>query len=129
MMNVRKVKTMDQMRLKRMSFFGYHGVYKEEQKLGQKYMVDITLFLDLEEAGKTDDLEKTINYAEVYETIRTIVEGSPFKLIEALAESIASTLLATYTKMNECTIQVIKPNPPFSIHFDGVSVQIHRKRA
>ncbi len=120
---------MDQMKLARMCFFGYHGVFEEEQKLGQKFMVDVTLFLDLQQAGATDDLTATVNYAEVYETVKSIVEGKPFKLIEALAECIASTLLATYAKINACTVGVIKPNPPFAIHFDGVTVEIHRKRA
>jgi len=119
---------MDQMHLQRMHFYGYHGVYEEENKLGQRFEVDVILFLDLQRAGQTDHLQDTINYAEVYETIRSIVEGRFFKLIESLAESIASTLLADYTNINECTVRVVKPNPPFAIHFEGVSVQIHRKR-
>ena len=119
---------MDKMTLSRMQFYGYHGVFPEENKLGQQFYVDLTLYLDLRPAGADDNLELTVNYAHVYETTKRIVEQSKFQLIEALAERIASDLLDTYTKINEISVRVIKPHPPFPIHFDGVSVDIHRKR-
>lgn len=119
---------MDKLILERMEFYGYHGVFSEETKLGQRFYVDLTAYLDLAPAGKSDDMEESINYAEIYYTIRSIVEGKPYKLIESLAENIASELLETYTKINELTVSVIKPHPPFDIHFAGVTVEIHRKR-
>lgn len=120
---------MDKMTLSRMEFFGYHGVFAEENKLGQRYYVDIELFLPLREAGESDELEKTVNYAEVFETVKSIVEGKPFKLIEALAERVASVVLQSYTIINEITVRVVKPHPPFAVIFEGVTVEIHRKRA
>ncbi|MDF2720161.1 MAG: dihydroneopterin aldolase [Paenibacillus sp.] len=72
---------MDKMQLSRMQFYGYHGVFPEENKLGQRFYVDLALSLDLSEAGRTDDLDKTVNYAEVYERVKTIVEGRTFRLI------------------------------------------------
>jgi dihydroneopterin aldolase len=120
--------TLDKIILSRMAFYGYHGVFAEENKLGQQYFVDAELSLSLREAGCTDELEHTINYAEAYHTIQEIVEGKCFKLIEALAENIASTLLQTYTGINEIKVRVIKPHPPFKIFFDGVTVEITRKR-
>lgn len=119
---------MDKMILERMEFYGYHGVFSEETKLGQRFYVDLVAYLDLLPAGQSDDLDETVNYAEIYHMIREIVEGKPFKLIEALAEHIASKLLDTYTKINELTVRVVKPHPPFDIHFAGVTVEIHRKR-
>ncbi|RAV09668.1 dihydroneopterin aldolase [Paenibacillus contaminans] len=120
---------MDKIVLTRMEFFGYHGVFAEENKLGQRYYVDVELFLPLEAAGINDDLEQTVNYADVFEIVKSIVEGKPFKLIEAVAERVASTLLQTYTSINEITVRVIKPHPPFAVIFEGVTVEIHRKRA
>lgn len=120
---------MDKMQLSRMQFYGYHGVFPEENKLGQRFYVDLALSLDLSEAGRTDDLDKTVNYAEVYERVKNIVEGRTFRLIEALAENIASDVLHQYTNVNDVTVRVIKPHPPFDIHFDGVAVEINRKRA
>jgi dihydroneopterin aldolase len=117
------------MRLSRMQFYGYHGVFPEENKLGQRFYVDLELSLDLSKAGQTDDLEQTVNYAEVYERVKRIVEGKPFRLIEALAENVASDVLHQYTSVNDVTVRVVKPHPPFDIHFDGVTVEINRKRA
>lgn len=119
----------DRMMLKGMSFFGNHGVFPEENKLGQRFYVDAELYFPLEQAGRSDRLEDTVNYADIYEVIKQIVEQKTFKLIEALAEDIASVLLQTYTSINEITVRVVKPHPPFAIVFDGVTVEIHRKRA
>lgn len=120
---------MDKITLERMEFFGYHGVFPEENKLGQRFFIDLVLYIDLAQAGRTDDLNETVSYAEIYQSAKEKVQGKPFKLIEALAESIASNLMETYTKINEITVRVIKPHPPFDIHFAGVTVEIHRKRA
>lgn len=120
---------MDKMSLTRMEFFGYHGVFEEEQKLGQRFYVDLDLYLDLQKAGQSDDLAHTINYAELYELVRDIMEDERYRLIEAVAEKIATRLLDNYTNINEIVVRVIKPHPPFHIHFQGVTVEIRRKRA
>ncbi|WP_127587095.1 dihydroneopterin aldolase [Paenibacillus koleovorans] len=120
---------MDRIELKGMHFFGYHGVYPEENKLGQRFLADVELWMDLSEAGRTDELETTCNYAEAYERVKAIVTGPPYRLIEALAEAIASDLLHQYTRVNEVTVRLTKPHPPFGAIFDGVTVHIHRKRA
>ena len=119
---------MDRMQMKSMRFYGYHGVYPEENKLGQHYIVDLDMHLDLERAGQTDDLEATVNYAEVYTHIKAVVEGPPFKLIEALASNIASRVLEVYTMVQEVTVRVTKPNPPFEVFFDGVTIELNRSR-
>lgn len=119
---------MDKMMIKGMRFYGYHGVFPEENKLGQKYYVDVELKMDLEQAALTDDLNSTVNYAEIHALTKMIVEGPPFKLIEALTGHIASQVLEVYTMVNEVTVRVTKPNPPFDIHFDGVTVELRRKR-
>lgn len=119
---------MDNMQMKGMRFYGYHGVYPEENKLGQHYIIDLEMRLDLERAGQSDDLEVTVNYAEVYKHIKAVVEGPPFKLIEALASSVASRVLEVYTMVHEVTVRVTKPNPPFEVFFDGVTIELNRSR-
>lgn len=119
---------MDRMIMKGMRYYGYHGVFQEENKLGQHFYVDLELHLNLETASRTDDLNDTINYAEVHTLTKSIVEGPPFKLIEALTGHIASRLLEVYTMVNEVTVRVTKPHPPFDIQFDGVTVELRRKR-
>lgn len=119
---------MDRMLVKRMVFFGYHGVIPEENRLGQKYYVDLDMRLDLARAAATDDVADTVNYAEVHALVKEIVEGAPVKLIETLAQNIASAVLGTYTSIIETTVSVTKPNPPFDITFDGVTVELRRRR-
>ncbi|WP_239619020.1 dihydroneopterin aldolase [Cohnella mopanensis] len=119
---------MDRMQLKRMVFYGYHGVFPEENKLGQKYYVDLDMRMDLTRAARSDDVNDTVNYAEIHSLVKGIVEGKPVKLIEALTENIASALLGTYTSIIKATVSVTKPNPPFDITFDGVTVELRRQR-
>lgn len=119
---------MDRIKLHRMTFFGYHGVLPEERKLGQRFIVDLELLTDLRAAGEQDDLALTVNYAEVFEVVRSIVEGEPCKLIEALAERIAQTVLRTYDAVEAVNVLVTKPAPPFAGDYDGVSVEVTRRR-
>ncbi|MHA6481504.1 dihydroneopterin aldolase [Paenibacillus sp. strain BS8-2] len=119
---------MDRMIVTGMRFYGYHGVFPEENKLGQQFYVDLELHMDLEQAAQNDDLAATINYAELHAFTKGIVEGPPFKLIEALTGHIASRVLEAYTMINEVTVRVTKPHPPFDIHFDGVTIELRRKR-
>lgn len=119
---------MDKIYLNNLSFYGYHGVLSEETKLGQRFNVDVVLELDLSEAGRTDDLQKSVNYAEVYESVKKIVEGSPRKLIESVAEAIADKLLKQFFLVNTCQVKVVKPDPPIQGHYDSVAVEIKRHR-
>jgi 7,8-dihydroneopterin aldolase/epimerase/oxygenase len=119
---------MDKILLHQLEFYGYHGVFPEETKLGQRFIVDVILEVDLKEAGKTDDLTKTINYAEIYETVKEVVEGLPYKLVEAVAEKIADDILTSFALVSSCTIKLIKPNPPIVGHYHSVAVEITRSR-
>ncbi|WP_172257531.1 dihydroneopterin aldolase [Saccharibacillus deserti] len=119
---------MDKMIISRMEYYGRHGVFEEERRLGQRFYVGLELEMDLSAAGLTDDLEQAVNYAEVHETVKGVVEGESVKLIEALAERIASEVLRTYTRVEAATVKVTKPHPPFDIHFEGVTVEIRRSR-
>ena len=119
---------MDKISLQQMEFFGYHGVIPEENRLGQRFVVDLDCHMDLVRAGSSDRVEDTVNYSELYKSVKEIVEGKPVQLIETLAAHIASAVLDGYTKVNEVTVRVTKPHPPFDIHFDGVYVEISRCR-
>jgi 7,8-dihydroneopterin aldolase/epimerase/oxygenase len=118
---------LDYIHLNEMEFYGYHGALPEETKLGQRFRATVSLATNLEEAGKTDDLDNTVNYAEVYELCKEIIEGSPKKLIEAVAEKIAGDLLSRYsTKVTGVRVVLIKPDPPIAGHYASVSVDITR---
>lgn len=119
---------MDKMIISRMEYYGRHGVFEEERRLGQRFYIGLELEMDLSAAGLTDDLTQAVNYAEVHETVKGVVEGESVQLIEALAERIASAVLRTYTRVDAATVRVTKPHPPFDIHFEGVTVEIRRSR-
>ncbi|EIP7674781.1 dihydroneopterin aldolase [Listeria monocytogenes] len=120
---------MDKIYLNELVFYGYHGVLAEETKLGQTFRVSLILGLSTKKAGISDSVDDTVSYAEVYETVKEIVEGTPFKLIEALAEKIATEVLTGYPLLEEVTVKLIKPNPPIPGHCDSVAVEIERKRS
>ncbi|EHP2906806.1 TPA: dihydroneopterin aldolase [Listeria monocytogenes] len=120
---------MDKIYLNELVFYGYHGVLAEETKLGQTFRVSLILGLSTKKAGMSDSVDDTVSYAEVYETVKEIAEGTPFKLIEALAEKIATEVLTGYPLLEEVTVKLIKPNPPIPGHYDSVAVEIERKRS
>lgn len=118
---------MDYIHLHEMQFYGYHGALPEETKIGQRFTVSLSLAVSLQQAGRTDDLDKTVNYAEAYEVVKEIVEGEPVKLIEAVAERIASAILTGFGgKVEGCRVRVIKPDPPIPGHYRAVEVDISR---
>ncbi|KHD85042.1 dihydroneopterin aldolase [Heyndrickxia ginsengihumi] len=119
---------MDKIYLNELEFYGFHGVLPEETKLGQRFRVSMTLYLDLKEAGETDNLELTVSYADVYQMVKEIVEGKPYKLIEAVAEKLASSILEAFPTITMISVKVIKPDPPIQGHYQSVAVEILRSR-
>jgi dihydroneopterin aldolase len=118
----------DRILLTGMVFRGRHGVHERERRDGQRFEVDVELWVDLQAAGRSDDLARTVDYAAVRETVREIVEGEPYRLIEALAESIAAALLSTYP-VDEVTVRVRKPEVDLGGPLAGVGIEIRRGRA
>ncbi len=118
----------DRIRLRGMRFFGYHGALAEESTLGQRFVVDVELALDLEPAGTSDDLARTASYAEVYEEVRAVVEGPPCALIEAVAERIAAAILGAHLAVQQVRVRVAKPEVPLRGILDGAEVEIVRRR-
>ncbi|WP_042453871.1 dihydroneopterin aldolase [Neobacillus dielmonensis] len=119
---------MDKIYVTGMEFYGYHGVFPEETVLGQRFIVDLTVSLDLKRAGETDNLNYSVNYGELYQLCKEVTEGKPKKLVEAVAESIASSVLERFQSVVEATVKVIKPDPPIPGHYDSVAVEITRGR-
>ncbi|WP_163539341.1 dihydroneopterin aldolase [Gracilibacillus sp. YIM 98692] len=120
---------MDKIVLEQMAFYGYHGLFAEEKKLGQRYYVDLTLELDLSEAGETDQMDASIDYGAVYHVIKDIVEGPSKQLIEAVASKIAKELFQNFPSLQACRVKVYKPDPPIPGHYRSVAVEIYRERS
>ncbi|AKL94430.1 dihydroneopterin aldolase FolB [Clostridium aceticum] len=118
---------MDKILLKNLGFYGYHGVLPEENVLGQKFFLDIELYVDLKTAGSSDDVEDTVNYAEVYNIAKDIVENKKFQLIEALGENIANAVLSQFPVVKEILITIRKPEAPVRGIYDYFGIEIRRK--
>ncbi|QSX08524.1 dihydroneopterin aldolase [Alkalibacter rhizosphaerae] len=117
---------MDKIIMKNLGFYGYHGVLEEEKRLGQRFFVDAVLHLDLSVAGKTDDLNKTVHYGLVYETIKKQVEEKRYDLIEALGENICKDVLKEFPNIIKIVVQIRKPQAPVVGLFDYMAVELER---
>ncbi|NQS96913.1 MAG: dihydroneopterin aldolase [candidate division Zixibacteria bacterium] len=118
---------MDELNLRGMSFFGYHGVYPEERKLGCQFSIDLQLKGDFSFESTSDDIRQTVDLVEVYRCIEEIVCEKSFNLIETLAEEIALTVLADF-KVNQVTAFVRKLNPPIPGAVDTIEAVITRSK-
>jgi dihydroneopterin aldolase len=119
----------DEVFLEAVRFYGYHGVNPEERVQGQRFVVDVHLETDLRPAGASDDLAQTINYSSVYQRVKAIVEGEPRDLIEAVAEEIATTLLAEFPTASTATVTIRKPEVALKgAMLNAAGVRIHRTR-
>lgn len=120
---------MDTIELGGLTYYGYHGALPEERTLGQRFVVSVRLGLDLRAAGAADDLALTVDYGALAEMIRTVVEGEPFQLIEALAEALATTVIDSFAPVQQIQVRVEKPSAPVASAPSGlVAVQITRCR-
>jgi len=115
--------------LEGLRFYAYHGVNPEERAQGQRFLVDVRLAADLRAAGRTDDLVRTLNYSTAYKRVRSIVEGEPRDLIEAVAEAIADALFADFPAATAVTVTVRKPEVALKgAILDAAGVRIYRTR-
>ena len=119
----------DEILLEGMRFYAYHGVNPEERALGQRFVVDVVLAVDLRRPGQSDDLADTVSYSAVYKVVRGIVEGEPRNLIEAVAEEIAAAILMGFRQVARVTVTVRKPEVPMKGSLlDAAGVRITRSR-
>lgn len=119
---------MDKIIMNNMVFYGYHGVLQEEKLLGQKFYIDAELYLDLKEAGKSDDLNHTASYALVYETIEKIATKERFDLLERLGHRICGEILLGFERVETIKLMIKKPSAPVAGNFDYFGVEIKRGR-
>ena len=99
---------MDKIEIKGLEVFAHHGVYQEEQRLGQKFVVSAVLSLDTTAAAQTDDLDKTVNYGAISRQITQILQRENHKLLERAAAVTAEEILLTNPLINGITIKIEK---------------------
>lgn len=118
----------DRIILSDLSFYGYHGVMLEESKVGCRFSLDVECGLDTTKAGRTDEVDDTISYALLFETVEKAFSEHRFKLLEALAQHIVDRLLAAYPPIDWVRIRVAKPEAPIPVVKGEFAVQIVRQR-
>lgn len=118
---------MDKIYINNLEFIGFHGVFPEEKKLGQKFLVSLELTVDTREAGKTGDLTKSVHYGLVAQDVEKLFLEKSIDLIETCAENIAEMVLKKYELVKEVKVIVKKPWAPLQMHFENVAVEITRK--
>ncbi|PYE51192.1 dihydroneopterin aldolase [Deinococcus yavapaiensis] len=109
-----------------MEFHGRHGVFDEEAVFGARFVVDVEMHFDFTDLR--DDIDATVNYAAVYDTVRDEATNRRYKLIEVLAERLAARLLSEQTRLDELTVRVHKPHAPLSGVFRDVYAEVTRRR-
>lgn len=120
------MKPTDKILINGLEVFGNHGVFEEENVLGQKFIVSAELRTRTRKAGETDELLHTIHYAEVCHTIEEFMQTHTFRLIEAAAEQLARELLTTYEGLESLLLEIKKPWAPIGLPLKYVSIQIER---
>src|SRR5699024_8449803 len=118
---------MDIIKVNGIRLYAYHGVLQAERDIGQYFIVDVALYTDLSDAGFSDDVNDTINYAEVYESIETIVQGPPVNLLEHLGHKIIEKLMNDYPVVKKIEVTITKPSPPIEGNYKDVSVTLNRE--
>jgi dihydroneopterin aldolase / 2-amino-4-hydroxy-6-hydroxymethyldihydropteridine diphosphokinase len=122
---------LDQIQLIGLTARGYHGVFPDERRDGQDFVVDAVLHLDTTAAAGSDDLAETVNYGALAVRIADVVRGEPVDLIETLAARIAENCLASADAARVVAVDVTvhKPQAPITEPFTDVLVAIRRDRA
>lgn len=118
----------DHIRVERIAIFGRHGLLPEEAVLGQRFYISLDARLDLAPAGRSDDVARTVSYADLTAIAVSIGTERRFDLIEALAEAIASAVLARFSALDAITVRIDKPSAPVPAILDGICVEITRVR-
>ena len=117
----------DVIKLTNMVFYAHHGYYEAERELGQKFELDIEVTCNLKEAAREDNLEKTIDYRNIYSIAKDAFENYKFKLIESVAERISEQILESHLT-SSVLIRVRKPHVPLKGFLDHVEVEIRRNK-
>lgn len=117
---------MDKITIKNLEIFANHGVFPEENVLGQKFILSAVLYTDVRKAGQTDNLEYSTHYGEVSHFIECFVKMHTFKLIESVVHQLAQEILLAFPLIEKIDLEIQKPWAPIGLPLETVCVSIHR---
>ena len=117
---------MDKITIDKLEIFANHGVYPEENVLGQKFIISVVLYTSTRKAGVTDELSFSVNYGEVSHFIQKYMTEHTWKLLECAAEHLAQAILLEYPLVKKLDLEIQKPWAPIALPLNTVSVKITR---
>lgn len=117
----------DQIKITDLEVFANHGVFPEENKLGQKFLISAVLYTDTRKAGKTDDLTASIHYGEVSAFITKYMKEHTYQLLERVAETLVEEMLKSISGLCKIDLEIKKPWAPVGLPLKTVSVKISRE--
>ncbi len=118
----------DRIAVDRIAVFAHHGLFAEEQKLGQRFYISLVAGVDTRAAGLSDDFTKTVSYVDLTEIAVANATRKRFHILEALAEAIAGEILESLPAVEWIRVKVEKPSAPIPAVLENVSVAIERSR-
>jgi dihydroneopterin aldolase len=118
----------DRIILRDLGFYGYHGLFSEEERLGQRFFVDLECGVDLGAPGETDAIGHTVSYADIYDVVKATFETKRTKLIEALGQNIVTALFERFGDINWIVIRIRKPEAPIAMVRGEAAIELHRVR-
>lgn len=117
---------LDKIYIRDLEIYGFHGANEEEKSMGQRFLVSAELFLDLSDAGKSDDLTKTVNYAELCWQLEEEFKKEKYDLIEKAAEKLVKYILLNYDRVQRVKLMLKKPWAPIGKPIKYVAVEVDR---
>ncbi|WP_320127638.1 dihydroneopterin aldolase [uncultured Sphaerochaeta sp.] len=119
---------MDTIQIQDLQVYAHHGVAEEEKNLGQMFTICLEIGVDLDQAAKTDDLTKTLSYAEVCNEVEKVLQKKPYNLIEAAALHTIEHLFHTFPCIEQLKVVLKKPWAPMGHHLTYAAVELYRSR-
>jgi dihydroneopterin aldolase len=116
-------------KIRKATFYGYHGVKAEEQSVGGKFEADVDIYTDFSKAAKEDSLTETIDYHKVYTFVYHLALDQKYYLIESLAVKIVQELLKEFKGIDKVAVRIRKNNPPLGGVVDHVEVEVIKERS
>ena len=118
----------DRIELRGLHVRGNHGVFDHEKRDGQEFVVDVTLWIDLQAAARSDDLADTVDYGVLAQLAHDVVAGPSRDLIETVGAEIADAIMVHDERVSSCEVTVHKPSAPIPLTFDDVAIVARRSR-
>lgn len=114
--------------IEEMEFYAFHGHYREEQIVGNRFLVDLEIETDMAKPAESDRLEDAINYQVAYKLIKEEMRQKKSKLLENIAKRILDSLFQNIPEIDKATVRIRKMNPPMGGRIGSVSVTLTRER-